>query len=263
MNTAERPTVERIVVALDASPNSLAALRAAAQLAAQLQAELQGLFVEDDNLLRLSALPFGQEVGLVSGTARRLDSRNLERQLRALALSLQQAMARVADPIRVRWSFQVTRGSVVDELIAAAENAQLLSLGAHQHPPGSPLGADASTVIERTRRPVLIMGREGHLTRPFTLVYTGSERAERALQLAIHLAQRTDQQLTVVLPLNESDAEHASKRLSTLLADQGIDARIIQSQAIVAFERLDGTLILPAEHADLLPRMIGPVIVVP
>lgn len=263
MNTAEKPTVERIVVALDASSNSLAALRAAAQLAAQLQAELQGLFVEDANLLRLCALPFGQEVGLVSGAARRLDSRNLERQLRALALSLQQAMARVADPMRVRWSFQVTRGNVVDELLAAAENAQLLSLGAHPRTPGSPLGAAAATVIERARQPVLLLGREGRLTRPFTLVYTGSERAERALQLAIHLAQRTDGQLTVVLPLNRSDAERASKRLSTLLAEQEIDAHIIQSHAIIPFERLDGTLILPAEHADLLPRMVGPVIVVP
>jgi nucleotide-binding universal stress UspA family protein len=263
MNTADRPTVERIVVALDASPSSLAALRVAAQLAAQLQAELQGLFVEDANLIRLCALPFGEEVGLVSGATRRLDSHNLERQLRAMALSLQQAMARVADPMRVRWSFHVTRGNVVDELIAAAENAQLLSLGAHQQSAGSTLGAATATVIERSQRPVLLLGREGRLTRPFTLVYTGSERAERALQLAIHLTQRTDGQLTVILPLNQTEAERAATRLATLLADQGIDARIIRSQAIVPFERQDGTLILPAEHANLLPRMVGPVIVVP
>lgn len=263
MNPTSRERVERIVVALDTSPSSLTALRVAAQLAAQLQAELHGLFVEDANLLRLCALPFGQEVGLVSATPRRLESRNLERQLWALALSLQQAMARVADPMHVRWSFQVARGSVVDELIAAAEDAQLLSLGSHQRTPGSLLGAALSTLIQQARRPVLITGREGRLTRPFTLVYTGSERAERALQLAIHLAQRTDQQLTVVLPLNQDEAERASTRLSTLLADHGISARFIQSQAIIAFERLEGTLILPAEHADLLPRMTGPVIVVP
>ncbi|MCB0182612.1 MAG: universal stress protein, partial [Caldilineaceae bacterium] len=42
---------ERILVALDASPHSLAALRAAAKLAATVHAELHGLFIEDDRLL--------------------------------------------------------------------------------------------------------------------------------------------------------------------------------------------------------------------
>ncbi len=43
----EPARAERIVVALDASPQSAAALRAAVQLAALLDAEVEGLFVED------------------------------------------------------------------------------------------------------------------------------------------------------------------------------------------------------------------------
>ena len=78
-------TEERIVVALDASPHSLAALRAAAQLAATIQAELYGLFVEDSDLLRLCDLPFCQEIGSFSATVRRLDSRSVERTLRVRA----------------------------------------------------------------------------------------------------------------------------------------------------------------------------------
>ena len=49
--------VQRIVVALDASSHSHAALEEAAQLASGLEAELAGIFVLDSELLRLSALP--------------------------------------------------------------------------------------------------------------------------------------------------------------------------------------------------------------
>ena len=51
-------TPRRILVALDASAHSHAALAAAVALAARLHAEIEGLFVEDINLLRLAELPF-------------------------------------------------------------------------------------------------------------------------------------------------------------------------------------------------------------
>src|SRR5215207_6945347 len=55
--------VEYILVALDMSPHSEAALAAAAELAVALGLELRGLYVEDINLLRLCGLPFGIEYG--------------------------------------------------------------------------------------------------------------------------------------------------------------------------------------------------------
>jgi len=48
----DEPTIRRILVALDASRYSLAALEAAIELAAGLEAELQGIFVEDVSELR-------------------------------------------------------------------------------------------------------------------------------------------------------------------------------------------------------------------
>ena len=53
MNEQEHALIiRRILVALDTSKHSLAALEAADELAAWLKAELFGLFVEDINLLR-------------------------------------------------------------------------------------------------------------------------------------------------------------------------------------------------------------------
>ena len=48
----------RIVVAIDGTPTSLAALEATGELASAWGAELVGLFVEDTNLLRMASLPY-------------------------------------------------------------------------------------------------------------------------------------------------------------------------------------------------------------
>ncbi|HHP7234546.1 MAG TPA: universal stress protein, partial [Desulfobacterales bacterium] len=83
---AERKTsIERILVALDASPASVSALQTAVELAARLGARLVGLFVEDMNLLRVTQLPFAREISLFSPWFRRLESGELERQLRVQA----------------------------------------------------------------------------------------------------------------------------------------------------------------------------------
>ena len=75
----------RVVVAVDASPLSLAAAAASAELAAALGAELVGLFVEDLDLLRLSASAAAVEADRLSGRSRRFETGDLERQLRAQA----------------------------------------------------------------------------------------------------------------------------------------------------------------------------------
>ena len=70
----------RILVALDASPHSLAALEAAAELAASLRAELIGLFVEDANLLRVAGFPFAREFGAYTAQAREIDAEHVARE---------------------------------------------------------------------------------------------------------------------------------------------------------------------------------------
>jgi nucleotide-binding universal stress UspA family protein len=260
--------VERILVALQPSPQSGAAMRAAAQLAAQLQAELHGLFVEDDNLYRLCNLPFSQEFGLLSGAARPLDSQAVARQMRALAMSLRQRLAQVADAMQVRWSFQVARGQVADELLAAAEHALLITLGPRRVALGSLPGAVSQAVVQRSARPVVVLDNTGQLARPFTVVYTGYPSAERALDLAVRLAQRADQPIHVVLHVAEELAASVANQLMQRLAAQGLRARFTQSDShrdLRYFLRdlPAGALILPVEHADLLTQLNGAVIIVP
>ena len=75
----------RRILAIDASDTSLDALAAAASLAARLGSELAGLFVEDEDLLRLAALPFGDILRSPGGGRERLDPESAEAALRAIA----------------------------------------------------------------------------------------------------------------------------------------------------------------------------------
>lgn len=263
-----QPNVDRILVALDNSPQGQAALRTAAQLAAQLQGELEGVFVEDDNLLRLCDLPFCQEVGLFSATPRPLDSRSVERQLRGLATSLRQSLAQVAGAMHIPWSFRVARGCVADELLAAAENAFLLTLSHHEQAFASPVGITAQLVAQRSTRPLLILGKANQLVRPFTLVYTASESASRALHFATRLVRSGNQPLQIWLQANVAEREAQAAQVAQWLVKQGVQSYSIRSGDAPSLQSLvqtqsTGTVILPAEHISWLARFSGPVFVVP
>lgn len=259
---------ERIVVALDASPGSVAALRAAADLAALLGVELEGLFVEDSDVMRLCGLPNLCEVGSYTGSVRRLDDRSLERQMRALARSMQQAMLRESQRRPVRWTFQVRRGSVAAELLAAAHSASLVSLGRTSRGRRLRLGSTAATVVRESTRPVLLLGDGGELRPPFTALYTGTEGSERALRFAVRLQQSNGGGLRVLVwsqGAGERTVE-VTRKLNVLLQQSAVEASIVvatDSDVGRLLAREAGTLVLPREQASFLRQLSGPTILVP
>lgn len=119
----------RVVVAVDASPLSLAAAAASAELAAALGAELVGLFVEDLDLLRLSASSAAVEADRLSGRSRRFATGDLERQLRAQAARALAGFERATGGRAPRASFRVARGRIAREILAAAGESGVVVLG--------------------------------------------------------------------------------------------------------------------------------------
>ncbi len=180
--------IRRILVALDGSPHSQAALEAAAHLAELLRAELMGVFVEDVNLLRLAELPFAQEVRRHTATIEKLEVRYLHRQLQRQAEQAQADLKRVANAHALSATFRVARGPVSAEVLAAALEADLLALGRISHAGPPRLGSTAKTAVAQTSRPVLLMRPGLPFAQPILLVYDGSPGAERALEVAAYLA---------------------------------------------------------------------------
>ncbi|MEZ4868948.1 MAG: universal stress protein [Caldilineaceae bacterium] len=258
----------RILVALDASPHSMTALRAAARLAAAMQAELQGLYVEDANLFKLCQTPFCREVSLLTARVRQLETQMMERQMRVMASEMRRTLARVAAELQVRWSFQVTRGGVEHELLAAAEQASLLSLGRTGWLAGRRLGSTTRAVMERTLRPLLILGTKEATTTSLTLIYNGSTSADRALALAVRLAQKAHYAPHVLIVAPETLGDSLRIQVVRAFDAAGLHATIAlikatDNLAAVLQRAADHSFVLPVEFSHLLPELEGPVLLTP
>ncbi len=250
----------RILVALDASRNSLTALKAAAELASLMHADLQAVFVEDVNLLRLAGLPFVHEIGLYSAIRRPFDGPTAEREFRMLANQMRRAVAQTAVSARVNWSFQIARGNVEQELLTASSAAELLTLGRVGRTPGKRFGSTAQRVIRQALCPVFLLGDEG-LTYPLAVIHTGSPASERTLGLAAILMQGRDEAVRLFVMTdpdhNGEERVHRAQRLMQGLEKQNLQGKIILIDSREELPQIlhatgHGTLVLPVELASLL-----------
>ncbi|MGE5344540.1 MAG: universal stress protein [Acidithiobacillales bacterium] len=181
----------RILVALDGSRESRAALAAAARLGIATGAGLIGLFVEDVELLRLAGLPFAREAGLSSGVFRRLDISGIELRFRVAAERAREALREVAESSGLASSFRVVRGRVVPELLAAALEADVVAAGKRSvpGPPGRRLGGTLRSLIARVPAPILVGGLHGFFAGPVVVVSPAAAVPEEALRFVALLAQ--------------------------------------------------------------------------
>jgi nucleotide-binding universal stress UspA family protein len=202
--------LRHILVALDASAHSLAAVEAAADLAAAMKAEMDGLFVEDINLIRLASLPCTREVRQTASVVS-LDLEQMERALKAQAAEARQALAAAARRAHVQWSFRVARGRVAHEVLAAAAAADLVTLGklGRSRSPQARLGSTVLRVLAGAPIALLLVQEwrvRARGLRPVLVVYDGSEGAGRALDAAARLAEASSVSLTVLLLADDLEA---------------------------------------------------------
>lgn len=208
-----REPMRRIVVALDASEDSVAALEAAVRLAEVAGAEVVGVFVEDERVLGAARSPFASEVDFFSGELRRLRSGELERQLQADARRARSVLRRCAERHGVPWSFRTVRGRPDTELQGVAREADVITVGVRGRSPGRGPGSTVRFLLKGPDVRVLVVRRGRRLHGAVHVLHDGSEAADRALDLALGL-ERADRRGLVVLSLGD-DREKLEERLET------------------------------------------------
>ena len=244
--------VRRILVAIDASPGSGAAVRTTAWLAARLRAELVGLFVEDARLLTLVESPLAREVDTLTAGRHLPESESARRQLRLQGLRAREELRRFAERESVDWTFRVARGSVSAEIAEAAGEGDIVGLGSvgWSHRPQRVLGELASALLERRGGYTLLIKRKAEVGLPIVVLFDGSPEATRALRVSAQLAADDESQVTVC-PLGVGE-EALDRALEEVFAERG---RVVLDQRLEAGDerRLRTGLLALAPGIALLP----------
>jgi nucleotide-binding universal stress UspA family protein len=253
----------RVLVALDSSPSSLAALEAAADIAAAVDAELLGLFVEDVELLHSAEHPMTRQVTSFSGALQPLDAEQMRLQLRTLAARARAALAAAGQRSGVRCSFRVRRGTVAAVLLEELAEADVVSLGrvGWSATGEDRLGTTARRLIEESAPASALLARRGRvLGSSVWVLFDGSPEARRALTVGAGLCG--DRPLdVVVIGRDEKARERLVSEVKADLAGKGRPPRLHDaaashpSEALVALRgETIGLLVVPANVAQQAKR---------
>ena len=192
----EKKTRSRIVIGLDTSLAARETLTLAARLAQAIHAPLRGIFITDENLLRLAELPFACEVAM-SGAIRSLNPSLMSRSLKVQAEAARAQLARIAVEAHVEWSFEQERGRLFSRLAEAASADDTLILRQPAHP-SRELARAMRTATHEVRADVLLLSR-GHegvfspkpLMPIVAAIDPGNTSGEAAFLFASDFARRT------------------------------------------------------------------------
>lgn len=227
-STLPAPRVTRVVLAIDASAQSLLALETGVELASAVGASLEGLFFEDVDLVRLGALPFAFEVNALTGRSQEISSEQVERALRLEAERQQKRLATAAARTRVSWSFSVARGQRLTQ--ALAREADLVVLASRAR----------TKALKRTPGPVSVLFDE-------------SDASMHILSAAARLAATLARDLLILVPdLAAQSMRTWRESAQAWLASEKVRGQLVQlapdQAALVAAVRDQrcGTLVLPA-----------------
>jgi hypothetical protein len=190
--------MSRVLLALQGGEPASEPMAAALRLATSMRAELAGLFVEDVDLLRLAALPFTREVGLASAVVRPLETADIERTLRRQAEQLREWFAGRAAESHLKWSFEVARGRLIEQVMAAGQRADFIVVGERPRP-----AARSSGTAPARKDEGKVMA-----------LFDATEAGRRTLSAAVSLSHGEPGLLTLLVPATSDSSMQALRELA-------------------------------------------------
>lgn len=249
--------IRRILVALDASQQSQAALETAAAMAERMQAELEAMFVEDIDLLHLADLPFAREIGFTSASRRLLDSAAMARALRVRAGQARAMLESIAAKHKIASSFRVARGNVLTELLAATETVDVVAVGTSGHKlgRGQQAGSTYTGMLQSCRCSVLVLQEKITPGDAVVVLFDGSDESIRGLELARSMAASDEDPLSIVLLARDANVEQLQQQALEYVGDTAeVDIRAL---TVSQLDQLPAILNITKCGVFLVPRSIS------
>lgn len=243
-----------ILVALDSSRHSDAALEAAAAIAKALQANMYGLFVQDERWMRISRLSFVSEVNELTGDIEPLAVNRIEKQIRILKGRIQRRFIQISRKHELSYTWKSVTGNVDVKLLEASKNADLITIGtggktfSGRHR----IGSTARIVIEKSDKSVLILQKGLQIARSVIAVYDGSESSLKGIEFSLSFSEKSNSKLVILKMITGTESADAGKSLKGLLQGSQVNVDIHELNGIDS-----GTFI------NMVSRQFGGLLVIP
>lgn len=272
-------TEPHILLLIDASPASRAALASAARLARHHNCDLIALFVEDEDLHASAGYPFTREVSALSGESRPFDREVLLTRLAQQRHQIEMLMASLDRQGRLGWRLDVVSGPVIDNMRQAALGAEWVVLGkaGWSASRGGRLGSTARQMVETTRSRLLLLQEDAFAAQAAIVALVHHMgNCGPGIETARLLALATDRNVRLLLmpdvdpaslPALTSWQQQGGPQVTVeRLADQGIETlrralKVPLAAALVIDDRGASAIGLPM--ADLIAQIDMPIIRVP
>ena len=189
--------IKRVIVPLDTTSETGAAIDTAAYLAARWGVPLHGVFVEDEELISLAGLPFARQVTLGAGLEP-LTKDHVEDHFRAFAERARREFAAAADRHGVKWSFETVRGPLAPDTLSGEHD--FVVAGAASRPIGDHFRVASrwQSWMAVVARPFLLAKREWETGGSvFALLRRRDPKSARVLDIAAQIAGFRSGSLTV------------------------------------------------------------------
>lgn len=175
---------QTVVLTVDATSYSLSTIDLAVEIAASVQTRLYGLFIEDEDLLRVAELPCTREIGIFTALERPTDLEQMQRSLHSMAGQFRKNLEKAAQASQIAWSFDSVRGRTDDLGLKTELNvAYTIVSQPLSHRP-------ESKRFSRTRRVLLIENQSPHLL--------------HALEVVLHRFEHEKVNITVISNYDKS-----------------------------------------------------------
>jgi len=189
--------IKRVLVPLDVSSETGAAIDTAARLAARWQVPLRGVFIEDEELIGLASLPFARQVTL-GARVEPLTRNHVEDHFHAFAERARRDLAAAAERHHVGWSFETVSGPLTPDALGGEHD--FVVAGTASRPIGSHFRTASRcwSWMAIVARPFLLATREWQTGGSvLTLLRRRDPKSARALDIAAQIAAFCGGTLTV------------------------------------------------------------------